>query len=234
MPYPSDSNVSSSSTCGCTTSCSYSSYPIRYSNGEIREVRPALPIRGYGQDWGHNLSYGNRIDSLYDGCNGCNWFVKEFPQAGKDASGNIAVFGIINDAIWFNKSGGNYIARFFGKETLSEDATNKEFIFTDTRGQVFKFFNYDAAIPTAKQGQFKSVTDPYGNVWTPTYDGNNRVTDFVMGSSPSVGYYYTYYTSGENSGQLQYVTLKQGTTNLRRIEYQFYGSGDSNGASLAG
>ncbi len=189
-------------------------------------------MQGYGQRWGHTVSYGTRLNANYDGPNGHRWFIRELPQLGKDGSGNISVQGVINDAIWFNKSGVNYVARFFSRETLAEAGTgsSNEFTFTDTRGQILKFFGFDAAIPVAKQGQFKSLTDPYGHAWTPTYNGSNQVTEFVMGTSPTLGYYYTYFTSGAHNGKLQYVTLKRGTTNLRRIEYQYHPGGDGFGA----
>jgi len=195
-------------------------------------VTPGLKSQGYGLGWGHTLSYSNQLlaDST-PGVNGFRWFVKELPQLGKDASGNIAVIGIINDAIWFNKSGSVYVARFFSPETLSESGTgsSNEFTFTDAQGQVTKFFGFDAAIPAAKQGQLKSFTDAYGHTYTPTYDGNNRVTVLSMGSSPGISYNYEYYTSGLNSGRLQYVTLKRGTTNVRRISYTYHETGTGNG-----
>ncbi len=227
---PTSSSTSSSSSSTCP---SYSQNPIRYSNGEIRQVGGNLRMQGYGQRWGHTVSYGTRLNANYDGPNGHRWFIRELPQLGKDGSGNISVQGVINDAIWFNKSGVNYVARFFSRETLAEAGTgaSNEFTFTDTHGQVLKFFGFDVAIPAAKQGQFKSLTDPYGHNWTPTYNASNQVTDFIMGTSPTLGYYYTYYTSGTANGKLQYVTLKRGTTNLRRIEYQYHPGGDGNGAT---
>lgn len=225
----SSTTSSSSSSSACPA---YSANPIRYSNGEIRQVGAGLRMQGYGQRWGHTVSYGTRLNANYDGPNGHRWFIRELPQLGKDGSGNISVQGVINDAIWFNKSGANYVARFFSRETLAEAGTgsSNEFTFTDTRGQVIKFFGFDGAIPAAKQGQFKSLTDPYGHAWTPTYNGSNQVTEFVMGTSPTLGYYYSYFTSGAHSGKIQYVTLKRGTTNLRRIEYQYHPGGDGFGA----
>jgi hypothetical protein len=76
--------VGSSSWTGSSSAPSsdpYSRYPIRYSNGEIRQIKPGLAMRGFGQQWGHTLSYGTRLTAEYNGPNGYRWFVKEFPQA---------------------------------------------------------------------------------------------------------------------------------------------------------
>lgn len=226
----------SSSTSSSSETCSdgggdYSAYPIRYANGETRQVQPGLRSGGYGIDWGHTLSYSNQLDSDYLGLNGYRWFVRELPQLGKDGSGNIAVIGIINDAIWFNKSGSAYVARFFSLETLVEQGTgvDNEFVFTDTGGRVTRFYGFDANIAAAMRGQLKSFTDSYGHTHTSSYVGSSSVTSLTIGSSPGISYNYDYYTSGDNAGRLQYVTLKQGSTNVRRIEYDYYAIGETYG-----
>jgi hypothetical protein len=133
--------------------------------------------------------------------NGNGWFIKEVPQLGKDASNNIAVMGVINDTLWFDYRAGTpptYTGRFFIMETLSENTTTKEFTFTDTRGQVTKFYSFDSSIPTALQGQLKSITDPYGSVYTPTYTTSSSISSLTIGASPGFTLNYSYYTSGNN------------------------------------
>ncbi len=101
-------------------------------------MQTRLSSRGYGLPWGHTLSYGSRVDGATTaGPNGFRWFIAQLPQLGKDSSGNIEVILVINDGVWFNKSGSNYVARFFTLDTLTEDTTNKEFVFTDSGGRVF-------------------------------------------------------------------------------------------------
>lgn len=147
----------------------FTANPVRYANGEVRNVNECLWSQAYGQRWGHTCSFGSRLDANYEGPGGNRWFAKELPQLGKDASDNIAVMGIVNDALWFDKSGSNYVARYFIRETLVEDTTNKEFNFTDTQGNILTFYSFDTSIPTEQRGQFKRVTDPYGNVSSATY-----------------------------------------------------------------
>ncbi len=228
-------NSSSSGSCGGSSTSNYSAHPIRYSSGEIRQVQTRLSSRGYGLPWGHTLSYGSRVDGATTaGPNGFRWFIAQLPQLGKDSSGNIEVILVINDGVWFNKSGSNYVARFFTLDTLTEDTTNKEFVFTDSGGRVFKFFSFDGTIATAKQGQFKSYTDQAGTTFTPTYNGSNQVTSLSAGSSPGISYNYDYYTSGNNINRIQYVTLKRGTTDVRRLYYTYHDTSASTGNGLTG
>jgi len=199
----------------------------------VRQVIPLLSARGYGVDWNHTLSYGTQITNPSKTPHGNNWFCQGIPQLGKDGSGNIAVIGIINDAIWFNKSGASYVARFFSLETLVEQGTGSgdEFVFTDTQGRITRFYGYDAAISAAKRGQFKSFTDAYGTTYTPTYNGSDQITQFSLGGTPTLNYNYDYYTSGGGLGCIQYVTLKRGSTNVRRLYMVYYSSGDTNGGA---
>lgn len=199
-------------------------------------MQTRLSSKGYGLPWGHTLSYGSRVDGATTaGPNGFRWFIAQMPQLGKDGSGNIEVITIINDGIWFNKSGSNYVARFFTLDTLTEDTgANKEFVFTDSQGRIIKFFSFDGSIPAAKQGQFKSYTDQNGTTYTPTYNGSNQLTVLSAGSSPEISYNYDYYTSGNNSGRIQYVTLKRGSTNVRRLYYTYHDTGAATGNGLTG
>ena len=190
-----------------------------------------LVSRGFGHGWGHTRSYANQLSANYSGPNGERWFIKEIPVLDKDGSGNVAVMQIINDAVWFDKTGSNpptYAPRYFVKDTLTEDTTNKEFVYTRLDGSKLKFFNWDVSIPVAKQGKFKSFIDPYGHETVASYDASDRISSFVQGTTTTSGYYYDYYTTGDTT-RLQYVTLKRGTTNVRQTESLYYGTGDSNG-----
>jgi hypothetical protein len=72
---------------------------------------------GFGVEWSHTRNYGNRVTSPGEGINGNSWFVKEVPYLYQDGSGNIAIVALINDALWFDKSGSTppftYTGRFF-------------------------------------------------------------------------------------------------------------------------
>src|SRR5439155_4395870 len=131
----SGSDMSSGDSCSSCTgaSCSstnsiYSSHPIRYANGEVRLVSGDLSSRGYGQPWSHTRSYSNRLNGTLEikqNRNGAQWFLTDMPQLAQDGSGNIAVISVINDPLWFDNISGNYVARYFIKETLVADTSNQ-------------------------------------------------------------------------------------------------------------
>src|SRR5207249_8745570 len=73
-----------------------------------------------------------------------------------------------------------------------------------------------------------SITDPYGHAYTANYTGNN-ISGIAMGGSPTSNFNYSYYSTGNNAGKLQYVTQMRGTTNIRRVQSLYYDTGDSNG-----
>src|SRR5947208_7148506 len=119
----SGSEMSSGDSCSsCNSgSCSspnsvYSSHPIRYANGEVRMVSGDLSARGYGQPWSHTRSYSNRLNGTLDikqNRNGAQWFLTDMPQLAQDGSGNIALISVINEPLWCDKVGCNYVARYF-------------------------------------------------------------------------------------------------------------------------
>src|SRR6266536_1458666 len=204
----SDSTPSSSApSCSSSSDTSQSSHPIRYANGEVRMVSGDLSARGYGQPWSHTRSYSNRLNGTLDikqNRNGAQWFLTDMPQLAQDGGGNLAVISVINDPVWFDKVGSNYVARYFIQETLAADTGNQQFIFTDTQGRIFKFHDFTV---TGKEGQFKSFTDAFGHTNSATYDVNNLLTDYRNTSSaPTSAMAYAYYAGGDKDGRLQYAT----------------------------
>jgi hypothetical protein len=76
------------------SSSSFSAFPIRYSNGEVRILARDLAFEAFGQEWGHTRSYSNQLTVQDRGINGNSWFIKECPQVGQDANGNLVVIGV--------------------------------------------------------------------------------------------------------------------------------------------
>lgn len=215
------------------SSSSFSGFPVRYSTGEIRLVSQDLSSRGFNLPWGHTRSYSNRVSEPDEGINGSSWFIKQVPHLGQDSSGNIAVVGVVNDAVWFDKSGSVYTGRFFIKEALTEDSAGQQFIFTDTRGQVTKFFNFDATIPLEKRGKFKSFSTVSGREIVAEYwSTNNLIKAFVQVSgAKSSGYHYDYYSSGANANRLQYATYRVDGNDVRRAKYDHHDGTDAYGSA---
>jgi len=190
-----------------------------------------LSARGYGQPWSHTRSYSNRLNGTLDikqNRNGAQWFLTDMPQLAQDGSGNIAVISVINDPLWFDKVGSNYVARYFIQETLAADTGNQQFIFTDTQGRIFKFHDFTV---TGKEGQFKSFTDAFGHTNSATYDVNNLLTDYRNTSSaPTSAMAYAYYAGRDKDGRLQYATQQRDTTNIRQTVNDYYITSDTFGS----
>ena len=218
----------------CPPHSSFSAHPVRYINGEVQVVNQDLTISGFGVPWGHTRSYSNQLTNQADGTNGNSWRVKEWPYVVEVTSTSVCVVnGTIYDALWFDLVGSAYVPCFYVQDTLVHDTTNQQYIHTDTLGRVTTFYDYNAAIPAAQQGQFKSFTDLGGNVTTASYDATTHlITSFMRSSGgASSGLIYGYYsTSGANSGQLQYATVQVNGNNVRQVEYDYYGSSDTGGS----
>jgi len=160
--------------------------------------------------------------------NGAQWFLTDMPQLAQDGSGNIAVISVINDPLWFDNISGNYVARYFIKETLVADTSNQQFIFTDTQGRIFKFYDFTV---TGLEGQFKSFTDAFGHTNNATYDVNNLLSGYRnTSSSPASAMAYAYYAGGDKDGRLQYATQQRDTANIRQTVNDYFVTGDTFGS----
>ena len=159
--------------------------------------------------------------------------MKEWPYLVEVSSTEVCVVvGTIYNAVWFDLVSGDYIPRFGNPATLAYDSTNHQYVYTNGLGYITKFFDYSGGIPTEQQGQFKSYTDLGGNETVPSYDATTHlITSFVRSSgSYQSGFYYDYYTSGDNVGQLRYTTLNVDGTEIQRAYYEYYGASDANGS----
>jgi hypothetical protein len=160
-----DCNEQDSGSCDDHSSSSYSAFPVRYATGEVRLVVKDLSADNFGIAWGHTRSYSNRVTVPSEGVNGSSWFVQEMPylvntapSGGNPNQGKICVVGIINDALWYESSGSNYVPKFFTETKLTHNAAAKEFWMIDPGGSVTKFFNFDASILRPRCGDSLRAT----------------------------------------------------------------------------
>jgi len=104
------------------------------------------------------------------------------------------------------------------------------------------YFDFDASLPAAQKGQAKSITDPQGNVTTVTsVNGDGKPLDVQRtsttgGTTTTESYLYAYIASGTNAGKIESVTLRRqigagSWTTVRKSEYEYFGTGSSNGTS---
>src|SRR5262249_2487552 len=141
-------------------------------------------------------------------------------------------------ALYFDYSGGSYVARYFAKETLTTNST--DFILTDTTGAQTNFWNFASTVAANKRGLFKSYTDQDGNTtsvtsWTSDNQPGEVQRSSTVGSTTiTESYLFSYITSGNNTGLVSSVTLRRkintgSWTTVRKVEYTYYDGSESYG-----
>jgi hypothetical protein len=186
--------------------------------------------------WGHRRVYSNRLPGNTDFGNGYHWVVEQLPVLLREDATTIMVLFEPIRAFWFDESGGQFTVRYGGKQTLSYSAQDGTYTFTEPNGTVWEFYDFDAN-DMLPDGLFKRRTAPGGQTVEVYACTAERITETRLKPAADgdayESYQYTYYSSGDNTGRLQYVTLKRyadsSWTNVRRVEYEYYGSGEDHG-----
>ena len=227
--------------CDCSCDCrdGNSPKPIRYSNGEIQMTVDDLAGSGFGFAWGHTRVYNNRLSANFNFDNGYNWMVRQWANLVKINSDLSEIKVAISPRETYNfvLTSGVYVARHGALQTLTHDTTNNLFYFTDTDGRQWTFYNFSHS--SGLYGKLSKFTSPGGETITLTYGElffltNARRT--YSGVTESFDYTFTD-SNGDNTGVLQSVTLRRQAsgsttwTDVRRVRYEYYASGDSHGSS---
>ncbi|MFL5330324.1 MAG: RHS repeat-associated core domain-containing protein [Gemmataceae bacterium] len=212
-----------------------SSGSVRYADGVVKLSFPDVSVSGYGMPWGPARSWSNGGGYDAGGDNGNGWVESQLPSLVQVAGTNIlslVIDGTNARTFDLTPTANTYRERFFGQDSLVYDTGTSQYVLTTPDGVQYRFVNFTASA-TASRGQFDSRTDPDGNA-TLVYSRNTagNVTEIRRGSGAE-SWYYEYYTSGDNSGKLQRVTLRRGSsgsyTDLRKVEYAYYGTSEDNG-----
>jgi len=111
--------------------------------------------------------------------------------------------------------------------TLTYDGGNDEFVLRRADGFRLVFHDLNVA-DTA--GRLKRIEDAYGNDWAFTYSGSQLdyiVVDVIDGADHKID--YSYFTSGDSNGLLQYVRVYKSTTVqasdlIGQVEYVYHSS----------
>jgi len=197
-----------------------------------------LSSGGFGRPWAHRRSYSNQLLEDQDFGNGYNWLVKAWPYVVEEDADTVVVVFDSRQAFWFDKVGDSFVARFGAKQTLTHDEVNHLFKLTFPDGHVWQFHDLDQG--TYPEGIFKQVTTPGGQTTEATSYTGGRIGEVqrshtAEGTTTTESYLYTYLASGENAGRLEYVTLRRRVdegawSNIRRVHYTYYGSGEDHGS----
>ncbi|MEK6674488.1 MAG: RHS repeat-associated core domain-containing protein [Planctomycetota bacterium] len=181
-----------------------------------------------GLDWIHSRVYS----SLSTGTltwQGHGWWCNEMMNltvSGSEGASNVSVQMDPHYTLGFTYSAGSWTCDDKYLYTLTFDSGNDEYLVSRIDGHRYIFHDSQAT----NAGKLKRIEDSFGNDWTFTYSSGQLtdiVVDVVVGSDHKIT--YTYFTSGDNSGQLQYVKVYKTTTTtdanlIGKVEYVYHGS----------
>ena len=214
--------------------------PIFLGDGSsyVRRTDFSLPLNGI--DWFHERVYASSGDGT-PAWQGEQWWCNEMmnitgtagKEDGNDCSVEMSPYWTLD---FTNTSAGVWTTDDHYAYTLTYSSGNDEFLLTRADGYVWVFHDLNVA-NTA--GMLKRIEDPYDNDWAFTYSGSDLdyiTIDVVEGDDHKIT--YTYFTSGDNDGLLQYIKVYKSTTvsaaNLiGQVEYVYHDS-NSDGAEEFG
>ena len=212
---------------------------VRYADGIIGIASCGLASGGMGQFFGISMVWSNGgYKTAYAGN---NTMVSELPALETDGADILLLSGG-TDAEYFDGSGGSYTPRHYSQNSLTYDAMTGEYTFISSAGSKLVFSDFSTLLPVYQRGAMNSVTDPNGNVTTitsRTTDGKPediQRTSTVAGTTTTESFLFAYITSGTNTGKISNVTLRRQVgagswTTIRKVEYDYYGTGSSNGTA---
>jgi RHS repeat-associated protein len=218
--------------CGSGGGSGFSSNPVRYFDGTVKLSTTDLGSSGFGNSWGQARSWTNNPGYASSGLNGTGNVDIQMPYL-LQVSGDNTIAAVSNGttARYFDSAGGGaYTPRFFDQDQLAHSGSS--FVLTDTTGNQLTFNDFTANPPAAR-GQLIRFSDKDGNQTNVVYDVNGLIqetqrTDPVTGLTES--YVYT-----ASAGLLSNVLLRRGPTssgpwtNVRQVDYAYYGAGQPNG-----
>ncbi len=213
-----------------------------YGGGMLASVSTVgIQSDGFGMPFGQQLYWTDQTDFAASGVNGNGWVNTDLPSIQQLSGGVIMAVQTAESAVWFQPNGhGGYTTEFFLQDTLAPDGSSGDFVETDSEGDQIRYYGFENTIPASQRGQFKSFTDPSGNVIAVTAHEPNGQIAQIQRSSTTNGVIttesldYTYFATGPNAGLLLEVALSRqvgsGAWNeIRQAVYTYYDGTTANG-----
>jgi len=207
---------------------------VRAFDGTLQFAVNDVASSGFGTDWGQTVSWSNSPGYSATALNGNGTVDAQLPYLRQNGADNqIIVISDASIARYFNLNGSTYSSEFYLQETLTHDTADKQFVLTDTTGDVIRFADFDSSYPAGQQGQFQSFTDPYGNVTAVTSrttagtPAEVQRSNTTGGTTTTESFLYTYVSSGGNAGLISNVTLRRQVnggawSTVRQVVYTYY------------
>jgi RHS repeat-associated protein len=216
----------------------FSSFPVRYANGEAKVVVEDLPAL-FGMRWfGHTRSYNNTYAQKSEegmgakGQNGINWYLQQWPYMWRSLDGEIDFtlqpFVIVlppNEMYQFEPDGmGGYQSTptpFVDRVTLTHDTTNHVYHLV-VRDERLDFRDYDGfSDPSGRlPGALVSYTAPSGaQVQTISYNSNSQLEEIQLTfPNSSTVYSITYHYTAIGYSSTNYGDEHSGSATISQLD----------------
>jgi RHS repeat-associated protein len=206
--------------------------PVFLGNGAsfVKQADFWLPLNGI--DWSHLRTYSSKSSSTLN-WQGEGWWGNEMMNitVGEfDGSSDVTVQVDPHYTLKFTYASGSWACNDKFLFTLGYSSTNHEYVMRRADGAAFVFHDaYGTGNPWAKK--LKRIEDAYGNKWIFNYSTSSKPDsidiDVVEGADHRIT--YSYFSSGDNNGKLQYLKAYKTTTTtsanlIGQVEYVYHSS----------
>ncbi|MHC5112196.1 MAG: RHS repeat-associated core domain-containing protein [Planctomycetota bacterium] len=204
-------------------------------NGASYLVASDFYLKLNGINWSHTRKFSTQSSSSLN-WQGEGWWSNEMMNidvSGSEGASDVAWEADPHYTLNFTYSGGSWTCDDNYPFSLSFDSGNDEYTVQRIDGYAWTF--HDSAHTNA--GLLKRIEDPFDNDQAFSYSSGQLtdiVVDVVAGTDHKIT--YTYFTSGDNTGQLQYIKVYKSTTTtdanlIGQVEYVYHDSkGDDYGS----
>lgn len=183
-------------------------------------------LRLNGINWFHERSYSS-LGSWTPNWQGENWWSNEMINltvSGAEGASDVSVQFDPNYTFNFTYAASAWTCDDNYELELTFDSGNDEYKVTRVDGWEWVFHDDNAT----NAGKLKRIEDPYDNDWQFNYSSGQLtdiVVDVVGGTDHKIT--YSYFTSGDSNGRLQYIKAYKSTTTtsanlIGQIEYIYH------------